>query len=714
METGQKSKLETGRRKLASGPASIFHFPFSALAIFYFLFSIFPVAARAATPAYVQSGGADSNSVALSGVTAAHALYALIYDGAGAGQTLAVSSTHETWAAVSIVSNLATDGDTLGIGCAIAGASGSDTITALGNGSAYGVRLIVYEVSGATCTLDSTTPAGGYSATDSVQSATVPSGALSTSTANDFVVFLAGNAFGAGAYALTSSLADPVCVNGGGLGCTSTVALPLMEAGSAGVATSPGAISAAWTINPSYSQEWGSILAAFQPAGPHNYAASPSETNTASDSITRHVDYGRGASESNSSSDAVSRLGQFYRGDSIVLSWLPPSGAAGNSAYAYNIYRGTSPGNETGPINASPVDAGCSSQATCSYVDYGPQAGTEYYYTITTVYGGVQSAVSDEVGAVVPTDAVLEALSTSDSTTINQQTVTNYSAQMSESGGASDRLARAGVFARSPAPESNPASDVVAKQTAFVRSPSPESNPASDALARLGQFGRTPSPENNPATDFLARLGTFLRSSLTETNQALDTLAGNLSVPGTYVANMNESLASADSIVRQGVYARPNSESNAASDTLGRLGTFARTLPPESNSAGDLLARLGQFARTLPPESNPANETLARLGKFARTDLEPLSLVDLLATSHAAPGRYEASFGETLSTSDMLSRVGAFARALEQSDAATDLLTGNCVGCRASPLPRHHGGVPGQPKAGAVTGRTKTGAAPVH
>ena len=105
---------------------------------------------------------------------------------------------------------------------------------------------------------------------------------------------------------------------------------------------------------------------------------------------------------------ALARQASHWRGDCISLTWTPPAGAQGNPAYSYNVYRGTSPGNETGPINASPVDAGGTSQANCTYVDDGPQAGAKYYYTVTAVSAGVESPFSSETGAVIPQVAVME------------------------------------------------------------------------------------------------------------------------------------------------------------------------------------------------------------------------------------------------------------------------------------------------------------------
>jgi len=41
--------------------------------------------------------------------------------------------------------------------------------------------------------------------------------------------------------------------------------------------------------------------------------------------------------DTNTASESVARQAVYWRGDAISLSWLPPSGAAGNSAYSYNI-----------------------------------------------------------------------------------------------------------------------------------------------------------------------------------------------------------------------------------------------------------------------------------------------------------------------------------------------------------------------------------------
>ncbi len=138
------------------------------------------------------------------------------------------------------------------------------------------------------------------------------------------------------------------------------------------------------------------------------YQANPVESSASSDSIAGQAAHLATLSESHTTGDTLARQTSYWRGDCISLTWTPPAGAQGNPAYSYNVYRGTSPGNETGPINPSPVNAGCTSQANCTYVDYGPQAGAEYYYTVTAVSAGAQSPFSNESGAVISQDAVME------------------------------------------------------------------------------------------------------------------------------------------------------------------------------------------------------------------------------------------------------------------------------------------------------------------
>jgi hypothetical protein len=145
------------------------------------------------TPSVIQSNVTGtsnwSNTLSFSAnVTTGHALYATMYDAGGAGDSLTFTDTQgNIWTTVKTES-VATDLDTVAIGCAIAGASAVDTVTFQVNGSAGPYTLgSVYEVANATCTPD-VTPA----ASDALAQTACNSGPLTTTTANDLLVGLCG------------------------------------------------------------------------------------------------------------------------------------------------------------------------------------------------------------------------------------------------------------------------------------------------------------------------------------------------------------------------------------------------------------------------------------------------------------------------------------------------------------------------------------------
>ena len=70
----------------------------------------------------------------------------------------------------------------------------------------------------------------------------------------------------------------------------------------------------------------------------------------------------------------------------VALSWTAVSGAT-----SYNVYRSTASGGEV-KINTSAV-------TTTSYTDTGLTNGTQYFYEVTEVTGGVESGKSNEVSA---------------------------------------------------------------------------------------------------------------------------------------------------------------------------------------------------------------------------------------------------------------------------------------------------------------------------
>lgn len=191
------------------------------------------------TPSLVQSNltgssGASSTLSFSSNVTAGHALYAMMYDGYAPGDTLTFTdSLGNSWTTVKSAS-LATDGDTIAIGCAIAGTSGADTLTFKVNGAATTVWGSVYEVANSTCTTD-VTPVSS----DLTSQTACSSGALTTATANDFLVGFCG----------TQHLESTLTAGSGWIDGTSSAELALGEIEIAGSAGSYTATSSTYPNN---------------------------------------------------------------------------------------------------------------------------------------------------------------------------------------------------------------------------------------------------------------------------------------------------------------------------------------------------------------------------------------------------------------------------------------------------------------------------------
>jgi len=404
--------------------------------------------------------------------------------------------------------------------------------------------------------------------------------------------------------------------------------------------------------------------------------------------------------DTNTASESVARQAVYWRGDAISLSWLPPSGAAGNSAYSYNIYRGTSTGDETGPLNPSPVDAGCSSQANCTYVDYGPQAGTTYYYTVTTLNGGTESAQSSETSAEISADTVLDGLSFSEAplrrwTGVRAASDTNT---LSENAAAKhgNVLALGDTLSFSETP---------ARHWAGVRAPA-DANTLSDSTARSA--GRHAS----------------LADTLSFSEAAAGSHGQKLALTDTHA--LGESLARQWAALR--AVGDPLSFSEAPAVSYG-------TVPPHNNTLAlsDTLASSEGVARQSASvrgvgDSQSFSEAAARAGTFRRLPADTLSFNEAAASSH---GRTLA-LADTLAPSEALARQRAVLRTPIDTNPASELFGRHWVTRRAlgdtlsfneaafatrrvRPIPpRHHGGVPGKPKGGDVSGRTKSGAAVGH
>jgi fibronectin type 3 domain-containing protein len=77
---------------------------------------------------------------------------------------------------------------------------------------------------------------------------------------------------------------------------------------------------------------------------------------------------------------------------SVVLSWAVPSTDGGSPITGYNVYRGTSPGGESG----TPIATGVT---TNGYNDTGLTNGTTYYYTVAAVNAVGVSQQSNEASA---------------------------------------------------------------------------------------------------------------------------------------------------------------------------------------------------------------------------------------------------------------------------------------------------------------------------
>jgi hypothetical protein len=207
--------------------------------------------ATSTTPTFVQGiGSTGSPSTSLnygSTVTAANALYAMAYFGGGSGATITFTdSQSNSWSTVTSAS-LATDGDTIAIGCAIAGTSGFDEVTANN-----GVRMVLYEVHGATCTPDVTPVSSNTTGATSCNS-----GPMTTSTANDLLIGFCG----------TDGSQTATWTGGSGWSnvfnySTGSVVFGL---GEIQVGTTPGSYTATSAAFPTTSGEQATIIVAFKP-----------------------------------------------------------------------------------------------------------------------------------------------------------------------------------------------------------------------------------------------------------------------------------------------------------------------------------------------------------------------------------------------------------------------------------------------------------------
>lgn len=74
----------------------------------------------------------------------------------------------------------------------------------------------------------------------------------------------------------------------------------------------------------------------------------------------------------------------------VTLSWS----WTGKGTATYNIYRTTISGGEAKPALATGVNL-------LTYTDSSAVVNQQYYYTVTSIVGGIESAPSTEVGALI-------------------------------------------------------------------------------------------------------------------------------------------------------------------------------------------------------------------------------------------------------------------------------------------------------------------------
>jgi hypothetical protein len=209
--------------------------------------------APAIPPAYVNScttgSSGQATTCAITGVTSGHALYPMQYNGGGSALTLTFTDSQGNSYSTVASKGLATDGDTIAIGCAIAGSSGTDTITFKSAGSASPVFGVVYEASNGSCGVDVSASSNTLSATSCT------SGSLTTTVPNDFLVGFCGLSGFPSTFAAGSGWSHGL--NPG----NSSSLLPVL--GEVQVATATGSFTATSGTIPS--QEQATIEVAFKP-----------------------------------------------------------------------------------------------------------------------------------------------------------------------------------------------------------------------------------------------------------------------------------------------------------------------------------------------------------------------------------------------------------------------------------------------------------------
>jgi len=318
------------------------------------------------------------------------------------------------------------------------------------------------------------------------------------------------------------------------------------------------------------SDPYAAIVVAFKPASTGNqYTRTASETNTASDTISRLASLQRTDSETNVASDAIARSQGWVRADSET------------NVASDAIVRKVSFGR--GDTESNPASDLISRLA---------------------VFGRSDSESN------IASDSLWR--------------LTSFGRADSESNTASDAIQRGAVYGRGES-ESNVASDSLARLGAFGRSDS-ENSTASDAIARSAVYGRGDS-ETNSTADSLARLASFGRGD-SESNTASDAVTSLETVPGTYSAALYETNTISDTVAIAQVLNRSDSESNTTSDLLTRAASFGRG-DNEALSANDNLRRVLAASRG-DTEALSTSASLSRIFAARRGDMETLVFSDAI------------------------------------------------------------------------------------
>ncbi|HUN85120.1 MAG TPA: Ig-like domain repeat protein [Terracidiphilus sp.] len=329
-------------------------------------------------PTYVQSRSTPSGSGAStlaysSNVTAGNALYAVVFWGSGTGAALSFTDSQSNTWTLSKSASLMTDGDTIGIGCTVAGSSGSDSVTFLVNGTATSIFGAIYEVKNATCTQDVAAVSS-----DTTGQTTCSSGALTTSTANDLLVGMCG-------------LQNPQSSFSAGSGWSNTQTFSSLNGidglGELRVATSPGSYTAT-TGSYTPAGEQGSIEVAFKPM---SGGSLPTPTLTVSSSLNPST-VGQSVTFTATISSGPTGTITFYDAGSSIGTG-PISGTTATFASS-SLTQGSHSITASWPGNSS-YSAVTSSPITQTVNQPTAQPGTVFYYDAVYDLAGNAITISD-------------------------------------------------------------------------------------------------------------------------------------------------------------------------------------------------------------------------------------------------------------------------------------------------------------------------------